>query len=97
MSLTRLSPLARQLASSSTRRAFSVTTVRSTEGSSGSPRSGGAASGDAFTKREKANEDYYVKNQEREKLAAMKKRVADQEEQLAKDRAAVEDMQKKSG
>nr|POE93606.1 atpase inhibitor, mitochondrial [Quercus suber] len=95
MSLARLSPVARQLASASSRRTFSISTIRKAEGSAGSPRSGGVASGDAFTKREQANEDYFVKSQEREKLEAMKKRIADNEAQLAKDRKDVEEMQKK--
>ncbi len=56
------------------------------EGDSGSPRSGGAAQGDAFTKRELASEDYYVRNQEREKLEALKKKIADSEAQLQKDK-----------
>ena len=65
------------------------------EGDAGAPRSGGSAQGDAFTKREQASEDYYVKNQEREKLEALKKKIADQEAALAKDREEVEKISKK--
>ena len=50
------------------------------------PRSGGAAQGDAFQKREQADENYYIKQQERQKLESLRKKIADQEQQLAKDR-----------
>ena len=48
---------------------FSTTTRAMVEGATGSGagRAGGAAQGDAFTKREKANEDFYVKEKEKEK------------------------------
>lgn len=49
---------------------FVLTTTRGmAEGAtgSGSSRAGGIAAGDAYTKREKANEDYYVKQKEKEK------------------------------
>jgi hypothetical protein len=67
------------------------------EGDAGAPRSGGAAQGDAFTKREQASEDYYVRQQERQKLEALKKKIADQEAALAKDREEVEQLNKKQG
>ncbi|MCJ1436838.1 hypothetical protein MMC27_006220 [Xylographa pallens] len=37
------------------------------EGSTGGTRAGGEAQGDSFTKREKANEDFYIRQQEKEK------------------------------
>ncbi|AOW02383.1 YALI0C05621p [Yarrowia lipolytica CLIB122] len=43
------------------------------EGSTGSYR--GEGSGDSFTKREKAQEDLYVKQQEKEKLDALRKQL----------------------
>jgi hypothetical protein len=55
-------------------------------GDTGAPR----AQGDAFTKREKANEDYYVRQEETKKLEALKKKIADQEAALAKDREEAE-------
>lgn len=64
-------------------------------GDAGAPRSGGAASGDAFTKREEASENMYIKNQEREKLEALKKKVQQGESQLAKDKAELDKIQKK--
>ncbi|KAG5361060.1 ATPase inhibitor [Yarrowia sp. B02] len=44
------------------------------EGSAGSFR--GEGQGDSFTKREKAQEDYYVKQQEKEKLEALREQLA---------------------
>lgn len=62
------------------------------EGDTGSTRAGGAAQGDAFTKREQADENLYVKKQEQEKLAALRKKIADGEAQLAKDRKDADDI-----
>ncbi|CCG82707.1 putative Mitochondrial ATPase inhibitor [Taphrina deformans PYCC 5710] len=45
------------------------------------------ASGDAFSKREKANEDKYMKDREREKNEKLKKHIADQ-------RAALDELEK---
>jgi len=64
-------------------------------GDSGSPRSGGAASGDAFTKREEAAENLYVKRQEAEKLQALREKVKKGEAQLAKDKADLDKADKK--
>ncbi|KAK9475529.1 uncharacterized protein V1510DRAFT_409496 [Dipodascopsis tothii] len=58
------------------------------EGSTGSSR--GEAGGDAFTKREKANEDYYVRKAEKERLVQLK-------EQLEKQRKLVEEAEKNLG
>jgi len=76
-------------------RTFSMSAIRSAEGSTGAPRSGGAAASDSFTKREQANEDYYVKQQEKQKLEQLKKKISDGEAQLAKDRKDMEDLNKK--
>ena len=78
-------------------RTFSMSAVRAAEGDAGAPRSGGAAQSDAFTKREQASEDYYVREQEKEKLAALKKKIADSEAQLAQDRKDVEEITKRGG
>ncbi|KAK5169073.1 ATPase inhibitor [Saxophila tyrrhenica] len=78
-------------------RTFSTTLRTMAEGDAGAPRSGGAAQGDAFTKREQASEDYYVKQQEKAKLDQLKKKIADQEANLAKDREEMEAMNKKGG
>ena len=39
---------------------------------------------DAFTKREKANEDYAIKQREKEKLLELKRKLAEQHEHLKK-------------
>jgi len=39
---------------------------------------------DAFTKREKANEDYSIRQREKEKLLELKKKLAEQHEHLKK-------------
>jgi hypothetical protein len=39
---------------------------------------------DAFTKREKANEDYAIRLREKEKLLELKKKLAEQHEHLKK-------------
>lgn len=39
---------------------------------------------DAFSKREKANEDYSIKMREKEKLLDLKKKLAEQQEHLKK-------------
>ena len=78
MSLTR-TLLTRQLpalAARTTTRAFSLAARRMAEGDAGATRSGGAAQGDAFTKREQASEDYYVRQQEKDKLAKLKQKIA---------------------
>lgn len=61
-------------------------------GDTGATRSGGAAQGDAFTKREQADENLYVRKQEQEKLAALKRKIADAEAQLAKDRKDADEL-----
>lgn len=85
----------RLTSTSTAARAFSMSAIRAAEGDAGAPRSGGAAASDSFTKREQANEDYYVKQQERQKLEALKKKIADSEAQLAQDRKDVETMTQK--
>lgn len=52
------------------------------------------AEGDGFKKREEASEAIYIKQQEKEKLDKLKAKIAQQEEQLAKDKAEAEKMGK---
>jgi hypothetical protein len=54
-----------------------------------------AAGDDAFSKREEAAENLYVKKQEREKLEALRKKIKDSESQLAKDKADLDKAEKK--
>ncbi|KAJ5174892.1 uncharacterized protein N7482_000769 [Penicillium canariense] len=63
-------------------RSFSVAVPRMGEGDTGAPRSGGAASGDSFTKREAAQEALYIREKELEKLHTLKKKITDQRQHL---------------
>ena len=99
MSLTRAFsrqlPKATSSFSITSTRTFSAAARKMAEGDTGSTRSGGAAQGDAFTKREQANEDYYVREQEKKKLADLRKKIADREAENAKDREELEKINKK--
>ncbi|MCJ1257567.1 hypothetical protein MMC24_005393 [Lignoscripta atroalba] len=63
-------------------RGLSISAVRMAAGDTGGVRSGGEAAGDSFSKREKANEDYYVKQKEKEKLMALKEKLSQQRKHL---------------
>ncbi|KAF6226274.1 hypothetical protein HO133_009140 [Letharia lupina] len=52
------------------------------EGDTGATRSGGSAQGDAFSKREQADENLYVRRQEQEKLQQLKKKIEDHKKHL---------------
>ena len=85
---------ARPLANTPQVARFSVAARRMAGGDTGAPRSGGVASGDAFTKREEASENFYVRQHEKEKLEAARAKVKAGEDALAKDKAAVEELEK---
>ncbi|KAK5712597.1 ATPase inhibitor [Elasticomyces elasticus] len=70
-------------------RSFSAVTRMMAEGDTGATRSGGGQ-GDAWQKREQASENDYVRRQELDKLAQLKRKIADQEAALAKDREEAE-------
>jgi hypothetical protein len=76
-------------------RSFSALTQRMAAGDTGATRSGGSASSDAFNKKEAAEEGLYVKKQEAEKLAALRKKISDGEAQVAKDKETADAMNKK--
>ncbi|KAK0508875.1 hypothetical protein JMJ35_008246 [Cladonia borealis] len=63
-------------------RAISTTAVRMGEGDTGATRSGGAAQGDAFSKRERASEDMAIREMEMQKLREMKAKIADHKKHL---------------
>lgn len=90
--LTRALP--RQLPTT-TARSFSIGARLRAAGDTGGTRSGGAAQGDAFSKREQSSENYEIRKREMEKLEALKRKIADNEAQLAKDRQEVEGLNKK--
>jgi len=59
------------------------------------PKTGGQ--GDAFQKREKANEDYAIKQREKEKLLELKKKLADQQQHLKKLEESIDEIAKSQG
>ncbi|ODQ78463.1 hypothetical protein BABINDRAFT_39410 [Babjeviella inositovora NRRL Y-12698] len=63
------------------------------EGATGAPR--GASSDDAFSKREAAQENLYVKQHEKEQLAALRKKLAEQEKTISDIQGKLDDLEKK--
>jgi len=78
-------------------RGFSISTIRSAAGDAGSTRSGGMSQGDAFSRREEASENLYIKQQEAEKLKLLKEKIRKQKEDLSIDEAAAKQMEESSG
>ncbi|VEU23852.1 DEKNAAE104970 [Brettanomyces naardenensis] len=72
----------RALTTGSKRSSLRVMAVRfnSNEGATGSVRPNGSS--DNFTKRERAQEDFYIKKQQAEEIAALKAQLAKQKKQL---------------
>ncbi|KAI9855489.1 MAG: hypothetical protein M1824_006085 [Vezdaea acicularis] len=66
-------------------------------GDTGAPRSGGSAQADSFVKREKAQEDMYMKNQEREKLNQLREKLKAQQAHLQELDAHLEAIAKEHG
>ncbi|KAI4289714.1 MAG: hypothetical protein L6R35_001019 [Caloplaca aegaea] len=52
------------------------------EGDTGAVRPGGSAQGDAFTKREQASEDFFVRQKEMEKLQQLRQKIQEQKNHL---------------
>ncbi|KAF1943554.1 hypothetical protein EJ02DRAFT_421192 [Clathrospora elynae] len=65
-------------------RYFTSSALRMAEGStgSGSSRATGSAGGDAFTKRETASEELYIRQEERAKLLAIKEKLKQQRQHM---------------
>ncbi|KAL1958412.1 hypothetical protein VTO42DRAFT_4513 [Malbranchea cinnamomea] len=78
-------------------RSFSVAAVRMGEGDTGSIRPGGTASGDAWTKKESAQENIYMKQREMEKLKAIREKLKKQREHLDELDAHIEALTKEQG
>ncbi|KAI0396068.1 mitochondrial ATPase inhibitor, IATP-domain-containing protein [Xylariaceae sp. FL0594] len=73
----------RGLATPVSRRAFSTTLRAMSAGDTGAPPKTGGQ-GDAFQRREKANEDYAIRQREKEKLIELRKRIHEQQGHLQK-------------
>ncbi|KAK9368114.1 mitochondrial ATPase inhibitor, IATP-domain-containing protein [Lipomyces kononenkoae] len=65
------------------------------EGATGAPRSGGEKQSDTFTKREKAQEDLYVRQVEAQKLKALREALKKQREHLDDIEAHLDALEKK--
>ncbi|OAL54067.1 hypothetical protein IQ07DRAFT_597016 [Pyrenochaeta sp. DS3sAY3a] len=65
-------------------RYFSSSALRMTEGATGSgaSRATGSAGGDAFTKREAAAEELYIRQEEKAKLLAIKEKLKQQRQHI---------------
>ncbi|KAI1780083.1 mitochondrial ATPase inhibitor, IATP-domain-containing protein [Hypoxylon cercidicola] len=89
----------RGLAIASSRRAFTTTIRVMSEGDTGSPSKLGSlgGQGDAFQKREKANEDYTIRQREKEKLLELRKKVREQQDHLQKLTEHIDEMTKDQG
>ncbi|RMZ85420.1 hypothetical protein DV737_g791, partial [Chaetothyriales sp. CBS 132003] len=63
-------------------RPFTMTAVRAGEGDLGGLRSGGRASSDAFSRREQASENKFIREKELESLKKLKEKLAIQRKHL---------------
>ncbi|RDW63913.1 hypothetical protein BP5796_10415 [Coleophoma crateriformis] len=74
-------------------RTFTTSSRFMAEGDLGAPK----GQGDAFSKREKANEDYTIRMREKEKLLELKKKLAENQEHLKKLEAHIDEISKNQG
>lgn len=78
------------------RAAFTTSARTMAAGDTGSPPKTGG-SGDAFQKREKAAEDYAIRQREKEKLLEMKKKIVEQQAHLQQLSDHIDDITKNQG
>ncbi|PYH40910.1 uncharacterized protein BP01DRAFT_395520 [Aspergillus saccharolyticus JOP 1030-1] len=78
-------------------RSFSALAPRMAGGDTGAPRSGGVQSGDAFTKREAAQEARYIHEKELEKLQKLRQSIKEQREHLDKLDQHIDELTKNQG
>lgn len=79
-----------------TRATFATTARSMGAGDTGAPPKTGGQ-GDAFQRRERANEDYAVKQREREKLLELKKKLAEQQAHLQQLSDHIDEITKEQG
>ncbi|QDS70824.1 hypothetical protein FKW77_004932 [Venturia effusa] len=81
------------------RRSFASTPRIMAAGDTGSgfSRPGGAASGDAFTKREKGSEDMWIRQEEQAKLHALAAKVANAQKHMEELQGYIKDLTKDEG
>lgn len=95
--MTAMLKTARALRSSTTKiqtAQFSIVARRMAGGDTGAPRSGGSAQGDSFTRREEASENLYIRQQEKAKLDALKKKLSETEKELEQHKKEIADLEK---
>ncbi|CAF9913222.1 MAG: hypothetical protein HETSPECPRED_001363 [Heterodermia speciosa] len=78
-------------------RTLSTSSTRLAEGDTGAPKSGGSAQGDAFSKREQADENLYMRQKEQEKLQALKEKIKEHKKHLEELEKNVEIQGSKAG
>jgi TolA-binding protein len=76
-------------------RAFSMTARAMAEGDTGAPSKYGG--GDAFQKRERANEDYVVRQREHEKLLELRKKLDEQQAHIKRLSDHIDEITKNQG
>ncbi|KAK6338986.1 hypothetical protein TWF696_009782 [Orbilia brochopaga] len=67
------------------------------EGDTGAIRPGGDAAGDSFTRREKAAEDYYIKQREKERITKLREKLAEQRKHLDSLEEDIKELEKEAG
>ncbi|KAF2173782.1 hypothetical protein M409DRAFT_16054 [Zasmidium cellare ATCC 36951] len=80
-----------------TTRAFTNTPHSMAEGDTGSLRPRGEAAADSWTRREKAAEDMYIKQREKEIMKLLREKIEAQEKKLELDREVLRSMQDQYG
>lgn len=93
---TATTKLARPSTLLSSSRAFTTTARVMSEGDVGSPPKTGGQ-GDAFQKRERAAEDYSIRQRELQKLQELKKRLAEQQNHLKQLSDHIDEITKNQG
>ncbi|KAM4054842.1 mitochondrial ATPase inhibitor [Hirsutella rhossiliensis] len=78
------------------RATFSTTARAMGEGDTGAPPKMGGQ-GDAFQRREKASEDYAIRQREKEKLLELKKKLAEQQQHLDRLSKHIDEITKDQG
>ncbi|KAI1083150.1 mitochondrial ATPase inhibitor, IATP-domain-containing protein [Whalleya microplaca] len=86
----------RGLALASSRRFFSTTVRVMASGDTGAPPKTGGQ-GDAFQKREKANEDFAIRQREKEKLLELRKKLHEQQNHLQRLSDHIDELTKNQG
>ncbi|KAI5465897.1 mitochondrial ATPase inhibitor, IATP-domain-containing protein [Mariannaea sp. PMI_226] len=86
----------RQAAAARPLRCFSTTARAMGEGDTGAPPKTGGA-GDAFQRRERASEDYAIRQREKEKLLELKKKLQEQQQHLQRLSEHIDEITKNQG